>query len=605
MDSAATVRSLNGRLARLSRSWETVERAAWARRLVTAAALSLPLAAAAVVYGQFLNVWFAADDVDWLQVAANPDFLDFVKGAFTLPDGPTGYWRPLIDLYFFSMLRVFHLEATAYHVVSLLVHGATAACTVLIVRRLSRSLTAGAVAGLLFAVAPTYAVAVTWISAATELFSVFFSIAAVLLFLRYLDGEGRAGTLLVGTFAFAGALLSKEASVSVPAIMAVVGLAARPPRDLYEARRFLLGLLPFAAVDGAFVLLQFSQVYFAPSTGNYQVDYRVFERLGDRLRWLSLPYRTSSGSWVTPAQWAVLSSFSLAAGIALFRRSWALPALFASTVLALIPSSFLTPEVFSPRWVYLATVTWAGFVGVLIMMFVRWLSMRHILLGAAALPTVLAGLAIAFVPKTIDAQRWLPGYADQLLEIRHEFRTECPVLERGGKVFLFRLPIRGDSYVAPAFVHLLYPEATVVPVRPGLAPPQEQDCVLQYGAGAYHATPGDAPAAADHWVFAASAPCPDAVPWETAGLNVGTSKTIRAPLVGTRISPNGQQAVLEVGAPGKLLARITRPDAKDAWLVYREVEFGTMLCITGFIHPSRGVLLIDVASPRSIVFESP
>jgi hypothetical protein len=71
--------------------------------LVQCVALLLPFAASVVVYYRFLDQWFFRDDTAWLLAARNPDFLDFLRDAFTLPRGSTPYWRPLADLYLFAM----------------------------------------------------------------------------------------------------------------------------------------------------------------------------------------------------------------------------------------------------------------------------------------------------------------------------------------------------------------------------------------------------------------------------------------------------------------------------------------------------------------------
>ncbi len=90
----------------------------------------LPFAAAAAVYSRFLGQWFFRDDTAALSAGKNPDFLDFLRVAFSLP-----YWRPLVDFYFFAMYRLFGTDALPYHLVNAVLHGATASLTALLVRR--------------------------------------------------------------------------------------------------------------------------------------------------------------------------------------------------------------------------------------------------------------------------------------------------------------------------------------------------------------------------------------------------------------------------------------------------------------------------------------
>ena len=194
-------------------------------RLIFASSLMLPLAAATVVYYPSLSQWFFTDDFLWLEAASNPDLGDFIEGSLSFPRRPTPYWRPLIDFYFFSMYRVFQLDAGAYHTANLLLHGTVGALVVLLVHRVTRSLLTGLVAAVIFVIAPTYWTSVVWVSNATTLIAAAFALSAIVLYLWYVDVGERPILLGLGAAAFALALLAKETSFVVPGLMVVLGFA--------------------------------------------------------------------------------------------------------------------------------------------------------------------------------------------------------------------------------------------------------------------------------------------------------------------------------------------------------------------------------------------
>jgi len=455
------------------------------QHLIVGSSIVLPLAAAACVYGQFLNQWFVTDDFLWLKAASDPDLHRFLRGALTFPDGPTPYWRPAIDLYFFCMYRVFSLHAVPYHVASLLWHGAVAAATVLLVKRIARSLPVGLLAGVLFSVTPSYGVSVTWISGTTEVISVFFAVATVLLYMEFMR-QKRQGMLLLAACTFVMSLLAKETGVVLVPMLAALSLAAFPPRSRDDVRRLALSLLPFVVLDVAFVAVQFSQVYLDSSTNDYKVTWDAMERLLDRLLWLSWP---RNGPWSDGIQWTVLAMSTAASGIAFVRRRWLVPALYCCMVLALIPSSFISTP-FQPRWVYFGAVFWSGLVGIWLMMIARLVSRRSVPLAALTLAVALALLGWAFIPGTIKTQRPLPAQAAQMRQIRSAVQNGCPASGPGQQFFVGPLPVLDPGYAVKALVALLRPRARVLPFGSVyLVPVENTDCIVTFQAGAYVAQP--------------------------------------------------------------------------------------------------------------------
>ncbi|HTS17363.1 MAG TPA: tetratricopeptide repeat protein [Verrucomicrobiae bacterium] len=112
--------------------------------------------------------------------------------------------------------RVWGDHATGYHVVNLLLHAANALLLWAVLRRLR---VPGAwLAALVFAIHPVNVATAAWISEQKNTLSMFFALAAVLLYLKYDDGGGgeRYGASLA---AFLVALLSKSGVVMLPVVL--------------------------------------------------------------------------------------------------------------------------------------------------------------------------------------------------------------------------------------------------------------------------------------------------------------------------------------------------------------------------------------------------
>ena len=454
--------------------------------LAVGACILLPFVIATAVYLPFLRQWFVSDDFIWLHAAANPDVPGFLKDALN-PRGPTPYWRPLTDIYFFCMYRVFSLHTAPYHVANLLIHGTVAAGTVLFVRRLSRSLVTGLLAGVLFAVSPAYGIAVSWVSSVTELMSTLLALATVLLYLKFLDDDNRS-VLALAACTFVAASLVHEGAAAVPAILTVLGLAIRAPQDRAELKRLALTLLPFIGVGSLYAVAQVARLY----VGSHR-DYlagnlgHVLDRLLHQLRWVSLPLSPSHGTWLDVAQWTLLLVLALVACLYLFRRSWEQPALFACIVFALLPSSVLT-FAFDPRWTYFSVVFWAAFAAMLIASIVRWLWSYNGVAGVAVLGVFLAGVGSVLIPETRDNQRPLVAAAAQMEQLSRAIRTGCPALGPGKTAYIRSLPFTDPGNTVPPLIGLLGRGTLVITGDAASEQPAAGDCVIEWSAEMFQAT---------------------------------------------------------------------------------------------------------------------
>jgi hypothetical protein len=206
----------------------------------------------------------------------------------------------------------------------------------------------------------------------------------------------------------------------------------------------------------------------------------------DRLLWLSLPLPSASGLWLDTFQWFVLVGISLTVGLHVVRRRWVVPAFFACTIIALLPESLLSD--FTPRYVYVASIFWAGLLASLLALLAEWPFFKRRFVGGFAVAITLVLLAIVFVPQTIDSQRWMPRQAAEMQKIRKQVEANCPGLGPGRTVFIVALPI-AVLRATPTLIDLLAPGTEVVlssPVPTNGA--SEGDCLLTQDARGISAT---------------------------------------------------------------------------------------------------------------------
>lgn len=452
-----------------------------------AAVIAVPTVLAFLVYWDSLSLWLWTDDFLWLQAAVNPDLSEAFADAFTYPRGATPYWRPLIDLHFFSMYRLFGLDGTAYHVVNVLIHSATAAVLGLLTFRLTRSGVTAALAGGLFAISPTFGTMVPWASGATALYAGLFSVITVLLIIDYLQRDRGYGRVMLAALTFAAALLSKEDAAALLAIVMLCALVLRTPKRPRDVLDLGVTLLPFFGVWLAYVLPQLILVVGSSESPRFSFGWHAVPNLFEALRWLSLPWPDVHGDWVSPARWAAFATFTSVAVLSTLRRQLLIPALYAATAIMLVPPAFFTGD-FTARWTYLATMPWAVFIAALVAAAYTWLSSYNRFVGLATGIAVTGLLFVLLSGRTVaDNNVWVPSLATEYHEIERALTAGCADIREYGYVYLFPLPIGGrffSEYTVPELISTVMPGTQVYKLRDltNAPPPQPEtnDCGLAW-----------------------------------------------------------------------------------------------------------------------------
>lgn len=166
------------------------------------------------------------------------------------PRQPSDIYRPLRTLSFAVERALFGEEPAGFHAVSLALHAANAVLVLLLLLALGLGGGGALLGALLFAVHPVTVEATAWISARADLMAAFFTLLAVLAWIRARGPDRWYGMALAAGIL---ACLSKEAAVVFPGFFLLADLA-RPGGGVAEARRrWPLLVLPVLAA-GFFAL---------------------------------------------------------------------------------------------------------------------------------------------------------------------------------------------------------------------------------------------------------------------------------------------------------------------------------------------------------------
>lgn len=210
--------------------------------------LLLPLFA---VYYPALKAGYTGWD-DPAYTFENPLARSFTPGglAAAFSTFRVGHYHPLTDVTMAAEAAVFGERAAVRHAGSLLLHGANAALLFFLLAALLGSDLAALAGALLWALLPVNVESAAWIAERKNLLYAFFSLGALLCYLKRLRG-GSAAWLLATAGLFMLGLLSKATAVTLP--LALLALDWRYGRPL--DRKNLLEKAGFFGLAGLFSLL--------------------------------------------------------------------------------------------------------------------------------------------------------------------------------------------------------------------------------------------------------------------------------------------------------------------------------------------------------------
>jgi hypothetical protein len=182
-------------------------------------------------------------------------------------------YHPATTLSLALNYRIGALSPTSYHVTNMLLHGCNAVLAFFFIYTLNRKrLWPALISGLLFAVHPMHVESVAWISERKDVLYVFFFLAGLIAYLRYLD-QGNFWMLLVSLLLFILSCLSKAMAVPFPLVMLLIDYF----RQRKLTRKMIFEKIPFFIV--ALVIGLMSVYLQSISAINEFETFTVYQRI--------------------------------------------------------------------------------------------------------------------------------------------------------------------------------------------------------------------------------------------------------------------------------------------------------------------------------------
>jgi tetratricopeptide (TPR) repeat protein len=244
-------------------------------------------------YGPALRAGFIWDDDDY--VTENPllHTPDGFERIWLSMDAPSQYF-PLVYTAFRIEYGLWGLDPFGYHLVNVLLHAANALLLWLLLRRLDIS---GAwFAAAVFALHPVHVESVAWITERKNVMSLFFSLASLLAWLRFIEPRGSSGrySYAASLIFYALALSSKVTACTLPAAQ----LLLLWMRGYPIGRRRIAQVMPFFALGVAMgVVITYWERHHIGTVGDrFDISFVESFLIATRATWFYL------GKLLWPAQ---------------------------------------------------------------------------------------------------------------------------------------------------------------------------------------------------------------------------------------------------------------------------------------------------------------
>jgi tetratricopeptide (TPR) repeat protein len=252
------------------------------------------------------------------------------------------YWRPLVLLSLAVDYHFFGLNSAGYHVVNLLWHLLAAWLAFLLIDRLTKRRWLAFLPALFFLIHPLQTEAVTYVSGRADPMSAVFILLSLLSYVLFRQENKKRYWLVLSGLAFIAALLSKEGSIMLPALIALIEFLFFFKKE--DWRRSGIYLLPFVLVSIIYFLARLSFLNFNNLLAGFNYGAVYSTSLGVRLltftyvfiKYLSLlvaPFNLHMAYEITPLTsiftWpvAVFTLIILLFGLAI-KRYWQTDRLF-------------------------------------------------------------------------------------------------------------------------------------------------------------------------------------------------------------------------------------------------------------------------------------
>jgi 4-amino-4-deoxy-L-arabinose transferase-like glycosyltransferase len=234
----------------------------WTHRVIAAlasygpyAALVLTLALVTAIHAPTLHDAFHGDDFVAFTDFKTKGFWEYSRAVFLFED-TNFYWRPLGDIFHYSLYSLFGFDTFAFRVAALAIFLATLVCIFAFCCGERLGAWTGVLAALIFGVMPSHVVSVTWVTNTSRLTAALF-LMLCLLALQRTRGSRRAVLWEIAAFlCFVVAILSDEVTAALIAVPLLY--ATTLARQELKLRSAIARAMVYGLVVAVIVPLQFN-----------------------------------------------------------------------------------------------------------------------------------------------------------------------------------------------------------------------------------------------------------------------------------------------------------------------------------------------------------
>ena len=217
--------------------------------------ISLIIIVLSILYFQslFHQIVFLDDDTLIFTKFSDLSLIDKIHLSFSTNYLGGHYYRPIALLTIILDALIASQSFFVYHLTNIIIHLLTCVIIFLTLKKLGYSLTTSLLASLLFSVNPIHINAVGWIAGRGDLLAALFSVAAFLIFLKFVNQQKVFLLFFVSLMLFI-AILSKENSILVPFL--IMGFFFIEKKEFKLDKNSAGVLLMIVIVFGSYYLLR-------------------------------------------------------------------------------------------------------------------------------------------------------------------------------------------------------------------------------------------------------------------------------------------------------------------------------------------------------------
>ncbi|MBI3914832.1 MAG: glycosyltransferase family 39 protein, partial [Chloroflexi bacterium] len=305
-----------------------------------------------VSYFTASRIGFVNNDWYYLDQVARLNANDYLALYFD-PRLQSGWYRPLFGMLYWIVYAFWGASTAAHHWAHVVLHLANGLLLLALIRRFTFKARLALLASLIYVGLPVYSKAVYWISVPDPL-SVFFGLIALWFWINFLEREKRRDYVFAFT-GFALALITKEASITIPAVFFLVDrLLVR--RAIYF-RALILRYAPFALAILPYLLIELSiqQNGVWVNVAGYGIGAHMLTNLFNALAWSASPIELP-----TPFNYFWLAVVVVGLAVWMVRQRDERVAFLACLApLQLLPTIGFQSTWFEPRYTYTASMAFA------------------------------------------------------------------------------------------------------------------------------------------------------------------------------------------------------------------------------------------------------